>query len=165
MRIAFSVDDDRGLDSTVSHHFGRCPYYVLVDLAGGKPASIRTVENPYYGNHQPGQVPRFIHSQGAQVIISGGMGRRALAFFQDDNVEPVTGAHGTVERALQEFLSGRLTGAAPCRDSMHHEHREHSHAPDGVEAEEQSEVDRLRDRVEALEQKLAQALNRKDGSG
>ena len=32
MRIAVSADEDSGLDSAVSHHFGRCPYYVLADL-------------------------------------------------------------------------------------------------------------------------------------
>ena len=32
MRIAISVEDDNGLDSVISHHFGRCPYFVLVDV-------------------------------------------------------------------------------------------------------------------------------------
>ena len=32
MRIALSADNDNGLDSVISPHFGRCPYYVFVDL-------------------------------------------------------------------------------------------------------------------------------------
>ena len=32
MRIAVSADTNQGLESQVAHHFGRCPYFVLVDL-------------------------------------------------------------------------------------------------------------------------------------
>lgn len=32
MRFAISTDDNKGLESSVSQHFGRCPYFVLVDL-------------------------------------------------------------------------------------------------------------------------------------
>ena len=32
MRIAISIEDNRDLDSTVAHHFGRCPFFALVDL-------------------------------------------------------------------------------------------------------------------------------------
>lgn len=119
-RIAFSTDSDEGLDSSVSPHFGRCQYYVLVDVEGMKIRDVATVENPFYGNHQPGQVPRFLRQQGADVIITGGMGRRALAIFQAENVETVTGAQGTVAEALDGYLGGRLAGAEPCRDSIRH---------------------------------------------
>lgn len=34
MRIAISTDNDAGLDSVVSPHFGRCPYYLFIDLEG-----------------------------------------------------------------------------------------------------------------------------------
>jgi len=125
-RIAFSSEGNRGLDSIVSHHFGRCPYYVLADVEGDQVRDVATVANPFFSNHQPGQVPRFIGEQGADVIVTGGMGRRALAIFQEESIETVTGAHGTVGEVLQDYLGGRLTGAEPCRDSMRHAH-EHRH--------------------------------------
>ena len=34
MRVSVSADDNKGLDSVVSPHFGRCPYFVLVDIEG-----------------------------------------------------------------------------------------------------------------------------------
>jgi predicted Fe-Mo cluster-binding NifX family protein len=122
VRIAISSDGDNGLDSAVSPHFGRCPYFALVDVEGQEVKAVQTIPNPYYGNHQPGQVPGFIHSQGADVMLSGGMGGRALAFFQQYGVQPVTGAAGTVGHAVEQFLSGSLEGGAPCRESIEHGH-------------------------------------------
>jgi predicted Fe-Mo cluster-binding NifX family protein len=122
VRIAFSAENDRGMDSVVSHHFGRCPYFVLADVESGAQKRITTVENPFFGNHQPGQVPRFLRSQGADVIISGGMGWRAIEFFRAEAIEAVTGASGTAGEMLDAYLAGRLKGAGPCEDSRSHAH-------------------------------------------
>jgi predicted Fe-Mo cluster-binding NifX family protein len=122
MRIAVSADENRGLDSAVSPHFGRCPYFVLVDVEGQQVQAAETVPNPYYGNHQSGQVPAFIHSQGAEVMLTGGMGGRAVQFFQQYGIQAVTGADGTARHSVQRFLDGTLQGSAPCRESIEHGH-------------------------------------------
>jgi len=158
MRIAVSADDNNGLDSVVSPHFGRCPYYILVDLEGQEVRQVNTVENPYYGQHQPGQVPGLIHSQGANVMLTGGMGRRAIAFFQQYGIQAVTGASGTVRHALEQYLGGGLQGAAPCRESIEHSHEE---VPAEGEYEE-DEVGRLREEAEMLQQQLAEVTERLD---
>ena len=123
MRIAIAVDSDEGLTSPVSGHFGRCPYYLLVDIAAdGTVANAAAVANPYYAQHEPGQVPAFIHEQNVQVMISGGMGRRAIAFFQEYGITTATGATGTAQEAVQAYQQGQLTAAAPCRESVAHGH-------------------------------------------
>jgi predicted Fe-Mo cluster-binding NifX family protein len=121
-RIAVSTDNEQGLDSTISPHFGRCPYFVLVDLEGREVRGVQAVPNPHYPNHQPGQVPAFIHSQGAGAMLASGMGGRAVAFFEQYGIQPVTGASGTVRQALEQYLSGQLQGAAPCAESVAHGH-------------------------------------------
>jgi predicted Fe-Mo cluster-binding NifX family protein len=124
MRIAVSSENNQGLESIVSPHFGRCPYYILVDVEGRDVGEVRAIENPFFGQHQPGQVPGFIQSQGVDVMLTGGMGRRAIGFFQQFNIEPVTGAQGTVAQALEQYLGGALSEAEPCAESKkhHHEH-------------------------------------------
>jgi predicted Fe-Mo cluster-binding NifX family protein len=114
MRIAVSTEDNAGLASTVSGHFGRCPYFTLVDLAEGAVTSVVTVANPYYGNHQPGQVPAFIHKQSADVMLSGGMGAGAISFFQQYGVQIATGASGTVQQSIDRYLRGELSAQASC---------------------------------------------------
>jgi predicted Fe-Mo cluster-binding NifX family protein len=116
MRIAISAENQNGLDSIVSQHFGRCPNYILVDMEGEQIKSIQGVDNPYFENHTPGMVPGFINSQGANVMISGGMGWRAIDFFQQYGIQVATGASGTVGETLQRYLRGELNGAEPCKD-------------------------------------------------
>jgi len=158
MRVAISADDNKGLDSVVSPHFGRCPYYVLVDLEDREVRQVSAVENPYYGNHQPGQVPAFIEHLGANVMLAGGMGRRAIDLFRQCGIEPVTGASGTVRHALEQYLGGALQGAAPCRESVAHGHEQ---VAGGSEYEE-DEAGRLREEIEMLQRQLNEATERLD---
>jgi predicted Fe-Mo cluster-binding NifX family protein len=124
MRIAVSSESDQGLESMVSPHFGRCPHFILIDLEGREVSVVQAIENPFFGQHQPGQVPGFIQSQGVDVMLTGGMGRRAIAFFQQFNIKPVTGAQGTVAFALEQYLAGALQEAEPCAESEeHHRHQ------------------------------------------
>ncbi len=122
MRIAVSAEDARGLESAVSAHFGRCPYYVLVDVQDEAIQATEVIANPFFGQHQPGQVPALIHEQRADVMLSGGMGGRAVAFFQRYGIEPVSGAVGSVGQAVAAYLSGELRGAPPCDESVAHGH-------------------------------------------
>ena len=130
MRIAISSNDNRDLESTVSHHFGRCPYFVLVDVDNGSLQDVQTIENPYFQQHTPGQVPRFIHEQNAEVMICGGMGRRAIAFFQEFGIETAAGAMGTAGETLESYLKGELPEAQPCSHSEGHSGHGHHHHDD-----------------------------------
>ena len=162
MRIAISADNRNGLDSVVSPHYGRCPHYILVDVEfavdGHEVQAVNAVDNPHYGQHAPGVVPGFIHSQGVDVMLTGGMGGRAIAFFEQLGVEAVTGASGTVRRALELYLGGQLRGVQPCRESIEHGHGE---IPSAGEYE-QDEVGRLREEATMLQQQLDEVMARLD---
>lgn len=156
MRIAVSADNQNGLDSVISPHFGRCPFFVLVDVDGMAVEQVQAVANPFYEGHRPGQVPGFIHSQGADVMLTGGMGGRAIAFFRDFGIRPVTGASGTVRRALEHFFQGELQNAAPCKESV-----EHGHGEMPAQGEyEKDEVGRLREEIEVMQQQLDEMSDR-----
>ena len=146
IRIAISSEDDRGLDSVVSPHFGRCPYFVLVDVEGRDVQAVSAVQNPFYGHHQPGQVPAFIHSQNAGVMLAGGMGGRAIQSFQQLGIETATGAFGTVQMSLERYLGGELVGAEACATSKAHHHDDGEY--------EQDEAGRLREEADMLGQQL-----------
>ena len=122
MRIAISAETDNGLDSIVAQHFGRCPYFALVDMEGNEVEAIEVIDNPFYAGHQVGQIPQFIHAQKADVMLSGGMGGRAIQYFEQFGIEVATGAAGTVRSTLENYLGGELREAAPCAESVAHGH-------------------------------------------
>jgi len=114
-RIALACEDNQGLDGQISQHFGRCPYYLLVDVEGDEVKNTEVVNNPYYYNHVPGKVPHFISEQAVNVMIAGGMGPRAIDMFTSLGIEVATGAIGNVGNVLQAYLRGEISGVEPCR--------------------------------------------------
>lgn len=122
MRIAISLQTKNGLDSMVAQHFGQCPYFALADMEENEVQTLEIIDNPYYASHQAGEIPQFIHEQKANVMLSGGMGGRAIQFFKQFGIEPATGASGTVRDALENYLGGKLREAAPCAESIAHGH-------------------------------------------
>jgi predicted Fe-Mo cluster-binding NifX family protein len=127
MKIAISIETDQGLDSTIAHHFGRCPYFALADLDGEEISSLDIIKNPFFESHQPGQVPEFIRGQDAAIMISGGMGRKALEFFSQFDIKVKTGASGSLENALQAYLAGELQDGSSCANSEAHHQAGHHH--------------------------------------
>lgn len=122
MKIAVTAENNNGLDSMVAQHFGHAPYFMLVDVENGEVKAVQGVANPFAEAHQPGQIPTFIHQQNANVILSGGMGGRAIQFFEQYGIKAATGASGTVRQALENYFGGALKDAAPCDESVAHGH-------------------------------------------
>ena len=120
MRIAIAADNNLGLDSPVSPHFGHAAYFVLVDTENNAVGSVGSIANPFCGTHGCGQVGSFVAGQGATVILVGGMGQRAVQSFQVQGIEAVTGAAGSVREALEHYLNGGLRGVTPCLEEGHH---------------------------------------------
>jgi len=115
MKIAFASEDNQGLKGSLSAHFGRCPYYTMVDVEEDKVMDTTVIDNPYFTNHVPGAVPQFIKEQGAQVMIAGGMGPRALELFNQFDIEAITTAiQGSLADILNAYLRGEISGATGC---------------------------------------------------
>jgi ATP-binding protein involved in chromosome partitioning len=89
-------------------HFGHCEQFALVDVdvTNGKPVKTSLVTPP---PHEPGLLPRWLHEQGATVIIAGGMGQRAHQLFAQSGVKVLVGAPtDTPENLVAAYLSGTL---------------------------------------------------------
>jgi len=115
MRIVFSVNNNNGIESEVSAHFGKCPYFLVIDVEeSGAVKNTEAVSNPYFSGHSPGVVPEFIAELGADIMISGGMGPKAIEYFEKLNIKVFTGAQGSVKSNLAKFLENKLSSASPC---------------------------------------------------
>jgi len=96
-------------------HFGHCEQFAFfdVDLEGRSVVSKTTAVPPA---HEPGVLPRWLSEQGADVIISGGMGSRAQGLFAEQGIDVLVGAPSDrPEAVVQAYLDGTLeTGANVC---------------------------------------------------
>jgi predicted Fe-Mo cluster-binding NifX family protein len=122
MKIAITAENNNGLEGKVAQHFGHAPYFILVDVENGQVTATQSVANPFVNGHAPGQIPGFIQQQNADVMLSGGMGGRAIQFFEQAGIKAATGASGTIRQALESYLGGKLSEAAPCDESVEHGH-------------------------------------------
>ncbi|WP_297438092.1 NifB/NifX family molybdenum-iron cluster-binding protein [Thermococcus sp.] len=107
MRIAIPTEDDRGLESRVSGHFGRARYFVFVDVEDNEIKGVEVVEVPFK-EHGPGDLPDFIKEHGGKVVLAYGMGGKAVGYFRESGVEVITGAHGKVRDVVEAFIHQML---------------------------------------------------------
>jgi Mrp family chromosome partitioning ATPase/predicted Fe-Mo cluster-binding NifX family protein len=128
MKIAIPLSAGR-----LAEHFGHCEQFALLDTdATSKRILKQTMVVP--PPHEPGVLPRWLHEQGAQVIIAGGMGRRAVDLFAQNGIAVHAAVAGrTPEETVQAFFDGALGNATPTcghgrGDGSHHEcHHGHTH--------------------------------------
>ena len=110
MKIAVAA-----MGTQVAGHFGHCENFIFFDTADGKIVAVNSVPNP---GHRPGFLPNFLADNGAQVIISGGMGGGAVDIFNERGVEVIVGVQGEAQTAVETYLRGELTPPVPSAISM-----------------------------------------------
>lgn len=112
MKVAIAAEGDR-----VSNHFGHCEGFAVFTLEDKTIKEKQVLPNP---GHKPGFLPRYLHEQGVDVIIAGGMGSSAIALFQENCIDVITGAQGSVDTIINQYAEGHLvsTGTA-CREHKH----------------------------------------------
>lgn len=96
-------------------HFGHCEQFAVFDVdPEGKVIKGKQMLDP--PRHEPGVLPRWLHEQGADVIITGGMGIRAQNLFSQNGIEVVVGAPAeNPDEVVKAYLEGNLqTGSNIC---------------------------------------------------
>jgi len=91
----------------VSEHFGRCPQYLILDVEDGNILEKKVVPNP---GHSTGAIPTYMNELGVNVMIAGGMGRRAIQFFNQFGIKTILGVTGPIDDIIQKIKEGTLQG-------------------------------------------------------
>jgi len=90
---------------SVSQHFGRAPEFTIVSIENNKVVEKKVLPNP---GHEVGSIPKFINDQGATCMIVGGIGHRAIDFFNQYGIEVIRGIVGKVDGVIAKVLDGTL---------------------------------------------------------
>jgi predicted Fe-Mo cluster-binding NifX family protein len=123
MKIALITDDGK----TISQHFGRAPYYLVVTIDGGKVIARETREKIGHNQlsshgHEEGHgehhgLDNNSHGKHAmmadaisdcQVVICGGMGTGAYESMLRLNIQPVVTDMSDIDQAIQAYIDGVL---------------------------------------------------------
>jgi len=89
-------------------HFGHCQVFAIVDVDDEKKEILKT-EMLTPPPHEPGVLPRWLHEQGCNIIIAGGMGHRAIGMFDQNGIEVVIGAAPlTPEEIVTAYIRDKL---------------------------------------------------------
>jgi len=103
MRIAIPLADGR-----LAMHFGHCECFAFVEVDLER-KSIIGREDVASPAHQPGLLPAWLAERGANMIIAGGMGKRAQDLFADQQIEVVVGAPSAPpETLVSDYMAGSL---------------------------------------------------------
>lgn len=108
MKICVPTMGEKGLDDFVGEHFGRVPYYTIVDLDTDEVKVIPNISHHMGGKEYP---PELMGREGVNVLVCRGLGRRAIGMFEEFGIYVYIDASGLVRDAITAFKSGRLQKA------------------------------------------------------
>jgi divalent metal cation (Fe/Co/Zn/Cd) transporter len=108
--IAFPTDEDNGIESIVSPHFGKCKNFVLVKLRDGKMVEVETVSNPAsQKEHSKGpESAEFLYKKGITALVSKSMGKPALYTLRNLGIFLYQSEEKTVKELVDGYLNGKL---------------------------------------------------------
>jgi predicted Fe-Mo cluster-binding NifX family protein len=93
----------------LSMHFGHCQEFAIVDTEVQNEGSFET-QFLVPPAHEPGVLPKWLHSLGVDLIIAGGIGQRAQQLFNQNQIEVVVGAPSLTPKELADaYLNKTLT--------------------------------------------------------
>ena len=128
MKIGIPTTGTNGYDDHVGEHFGRVPTYTIIDIDTSEIKIIKNTSSHMGGQGNP---PELLQKENVHTMICQGLGRRAIALFNDYNIDVYIGASGTVREALNQYKDGKLQKATETdacgkhafRDQHHHNHK------------------------------------------
>ena len=102
MRIAIPLSNDN-----LSQHFGHCEQFAIIDVDDNKNISETELVTP--PAHEPGVLPKWLTGMHVNLIIAGGMGRRARQLFAQNNINVIIGAPANEPQQLvRQYLNDQL---------------------------------------------------------
>ncbi len=109
MRIAIAAAG-RELDSPMDFHFGRCPYFLIVEVEGNTISLVKAIENT--ATHQRGgagvTAAQIVANEKADAVVAGAFGPRAFDVLIQVGTRMFVGVEGSVEENARLFAQGKL---------------------------------------------------------
>lgn len=110
MKIAISANG-QNLDATINDRFGRCPYFLIVETDDMN-VEVRENTNANLSTGAGIQAASMLAAEGAQVVVTGNCGPKAMQVFNEAGVEVSLNGKGIVRNVVEAFKKGALPPSA-----------------------------------------------------
>lgn len=104
MKICITSQGDN-LESQVDPRFGRCRYFVIVDL---ETMNFEVIENPNtdaFGGAGTNSA-QLIASKGVEIVLTGDIGPNASRVLESAGIKVITGITGLVKDVIEKYKKG-----------------------------------------------------------
>jgi predicted Fe-Mo cluster-binding NifX family protein len=95
------------LDADVDPRFGRCQYFLIVDIDSMNVKSIAN-ESAMASGGAGIQAAQTVAKVGVEVLVTGNVGPNAFQTLSAAGIKVFTGASGTVKEIVEKFKKGEL---------------------------------------------------------
>jgi cation diffusion facilitator family transporter len=107
MKIAFPIETQNGLQSTISWHFGKAPYYIFIELNKGKTTGWEIIENLASGLDKKKGVKTayFLIDKNINILITKDIGEGPFHILHDNFVKilQMPADAGCVEEVIEKI--------------------------------------------------------------
>lgn len=121
-KVVVPAEDRNGLNARLSEHFGRAPYFIVVELnEDGSIANVQAVSNESEHFGGTGRPADRILQFNPNAVITYGMGPRALNIFQEARVAVLRANANTVKEVVDAYRQNMLEELTEgCHYARHH---------------------------------------------
>ena len=108
MKVAIS-SSGRTLDSEIDSRFGRCPYFLIVEIENEAIKSSKAIENiAVQQSHGAGiSAAELVAKENVNTVITVNMGPRAFDVFGQFGISVFAG-EGKIDEVISKYLNGEL---------------------------------------------------------
>ncbi len=108
-----------GIDSNVDPRFGRCKYFLIIDMDSNDVKSISN-EGLMSTSGAGIQAAQMIAKTGATIVITGNIGPNAYQTLSAAGVKVITGVNGTIKDIIDKYTKGELKETDAPNVGSHH---------------------------------------------
>jgi predicted Fe-Mo cluster-binding NifX family protein len=122
-RIVIPSEDQNGLNAQLAEHFGRAPYFTVVEFdASGAVSNVKSVLNVSEHVGGSGIAPDHILALKPTAVIVYDMGARAINIFENAGVPVLrANANGLVNEVVAAFKENKLQKLTEGCGHEHHQ--------------------------------------------
>ncbi len=107
MKICIPTLNDNGLNSSISHHFGRSQYFIVIDTDNSE--VVKTIANSKNKPHGKCAPVDLIKDSGAEAMVCYGLGMGAINSLCSIGIDAYKyEGEDNIKKAVESFKNGEL---------------------------------------------------------